>query len=685
MALCVSHRGLTMAAALATAVPILLLLVESLQVASGAGCPAAGGVGATGLHELSELPLHRSKEYGPMFLDENRGILLFSVENELWRLPVNLQSSQVFDSCNFSSRSYASDDDKTPFVLNKALGLAYVAFSRSGNPGLAIIDYSGSLNEMSEVLFNISSLNLDPGSPKCILFDSSTGRSLLGFETVGIAAVDASDPYHPFLIHWYPAVEGIFACQQLHRQGLFFAKKDSILTVVFVDLDATNSTLSSSSTFNVTSDGAMNVVVDPSEGMAYFGADNPPSYGKINVTSPLSTRQQEAYLLPAAGSFQAVLFDNYKRFIYWATASASLPLLRSPWGSQDFNITLQTLTTGVSFTSGQNLTVYSGVFAESTDLAFIAGTLLPLSAQCSNFCMHGNTHRIQACKLEQDELNLCLPKAELWYTCAADASDGQGVNVAAITTSACSTGNELCLTSQEVCSCQVSAKTTKAPPTSLLCDGSAQRGNSTQGTRALYPAVQCAVSSPPPSPPPPAAGPPPTGQNVSAPPTPQAPATYPPPDAPRSSVPPGSAVPPNPRPTTKPAPLPPPKVSPIPPGLLSPPPQSPGAPIPTPSSSPPEASPAASGPQSQVPAPAPSLPAGAMSPQPAPSPTAPSAAPPPESGNHSQVPVPQAPVPSTPGKSPPAPATGAADGQVWGMLATTALIIASVHMAVTYA
>eukprot|EP00850_Spirogloea_muscicola_P014768 SM000108S14212 [mRNA] locus=s108:262319:265996:+ [translate_table: standard] len=368
MALGVSHRGLKTAAALATAVPLLLLLVESLQVAGGAGCSAAGGVGASGLHELSEFLLHRTKGYGPMILDENRGILLYAVENELWRLPVNLQSTQVFDSCNYSSRTYASYNAKTPFVLNKALGLAYVAFSRSGNPGLAIIDYSGSLNQISEVLFNISSLNLDPGSPSCILFDSSTGQSLLGFETVGIAAVDASDPYHPFLIHWYPAAEGIFTCQQLHRQGLFFAKKDSTLTVVFIDLDAKNSTLTSSSTFNLTSDGAMTVVVDPSEGMAYFGADNPPTYGKINVTSPLSTRQQEAYFLPAAGSFQAVLFDNYKR---------------------------QALT---------NL-----------------GTMLRL--------LHAWQYT-------------------LMYR--PDASDGQGVNVAAITTSACSTGYELCLTSQEV-------------------------------------------------------------------------------------------------------------------------------------------------------------------------------------------------------------------------------------------
>eukprot|EP00850_Spirogloea_muscicola_P020904 SM000230S07340 [mRNA] locus=s230:31324:35533:- [translate_table: standard] len=570
MALCVSHRGLTMAAALATAVPILLLLVGSLQVADGAGCPAAGGIGATGLHELSELPLHRSKEYGPIFLDENRGILLFSVENELWRLPVNLQSSQVFDSCNFSSRTYASDDAKTPFVLNKALGLAYVAFSRNGNPGLAIIDYSGSLNEISEILFNISSLKVDPRSPKCILFDQST------------------------------AVEGIFACQQFNRQGLFFAKKDSTLTVVFVDLDATNSTLSSSSTLNLTSDGAMTVIVDPSEGMAYFGADNPPTYGKINVTSPLSTRQQEAYLLPAAESFQAVLFDNYRRFIYWATASASLPLLRSPWGSQDLNITLQSLTTGVSITSGQNLTVYSGARSCNSrhNAATSACMAIHIDGQATIKCILDHAWIIHDTRI----LILC-PDAD-WSKMSL------------------------------FCACQ---KLNFVIYVQLM-QVTDKESTSLPSPQALArPATSC--------------------QNVSASPTPQAPATYPPPEAPRSSVPPGSAVPPHPPPPTKPAPMPPPKVSPSPPAILPPP------PIPTPSSSPPEASPAASGPQSQVPASAPSLPAGAMSPQPALSPTTPSAAPPPESGNHSQVPVPQAPVSSTPGKSPPAPATGAADGQ----------------------
>ncbi|GBG65010.1 hypothetical protein CBR_g48757 [Chara braunii] len=357
---------------------VVFAVLSCARDVSGIGCPANSS--ADSLRMVAEYMLHRPAEtFGELYFDELRSALLFTVNSEVWRIPIDSTSTQVF-VCNSSAQSY---ENAKEFAVDITSGVVHVGATEAWySPVLYSIDYNGLQLEMKGKVSLGGFVGQWAGSPTCVLYVNSTKTIVTVFRQSGVVVLNGSNPYQPQPLTSIQAASfggaNLTSCILDERSNKAYIIGQNFSSTLVITLELGSYVISSTQALRPEMSGAMETigVVSPDNNKLYLANSNFSQFVQADPNM-VSAGMYVNYTAPGA-YFHSVATDPFRKLIYYFSSDTTAPIfsLRSyenipPLGPTRILPLFYTPATSLPLTYiGRNLTVYKATFAKYQDLAF---------------------------------------------------------------------------------------------------------------------------------------------------------------------------------------------------------------------------------------------------------------------------------------------------------------------------
>ncbi|GBG91512.1 hypothetical protein CBR_g52546 [Chara braunii] len=362
------------AAAMALWVFLSLLCAFLSTEVHAIGCPANSS--ADSLRIVSEYMIHRpSDSFGPLFFDEQRNVLLFTVTNEVWRIPIMTNSSEMF-VCNSSTQSW---ENARQYAVDVENGMIHVAATEGTKALLHSIDYNG-LQIIKRNTQYVPYVNAFAGSAQCVLYLNTSKMLVTAFRESGIVIFNTADPAVPAASYFIDpstySYANISSCiLDPGRNKMHFLAQNSS-TMIRIEYDiGQNITKTTSFPAEVSVAQKTMGLVSPDNNRLFLANSNTSQFIQA---LPYEGSNATYFNLPGGYSFTAMAADHFRRRVYYFTNDPAAPIYMFH-DYEQFPPTSPLRTLPLYYTSIQplmttyttrNITVYQAYFAKNQDLAF---------------------------------------------------------------------------------------------------------------------------------------------------------------------------------------------------------------------------------------------------------------------------------------------------------------------------